>query len=298
MAGVAYVYKRIWNAEVVIDPNGVLPFNGYRHPIHDKSNPYYQVKWHGTTQAGEELGTAMDSDKDGTTLPFQVTVVSASNSDKRTTAAGMVHSVCLIGNSVSSIARYVNGLETPKTTLEVVAMNGTTDVLSTRFYTSVFHAFACEWGTGATHDAEGDITIEAPADTDLLTIKATFNESNGGTLHFLDGDDVHIHHVRISPTAALAAGDGASVVATWSGFGHTLNDSNIVDCTDTFTYIHYGGEYISMSEVGDFPRESTLAGKVVLTEKLIANAKALEIEVVIETQHKPKLYPVGVNPDT
>ncbi len=296
MAGVAYVYKRLWNAEVVIDPNGVLPFNGYRHPIHGSSNPHYHVKWHGTTQAAEELGTAMASDKDGTTTPFQITVVSSSASDKRTTAAGMVHSVGLIGNSVSSIARYMNGLETPKTTVEVVAMNGTADVLSTRYYTSVFHAFACEWGTGATHDAEGAITIESPANTTLLTIAATYNESDGGTIHFLDGDEIHVHRVSIKPTATVAAGDGASLVATWSGMGHTLNDSNIVDCTDTFTYMHYdqGLEY---HDAEDFPRESTLAGKVVLSEKLIANAQPMEIHVTIETQQK-KLYPVGVNPDT
>jgi hypothetical protein len=295
MAGVAYVYKRLWNAEVVIDANEVLPFNGYRHPIHGRTNPHYQIRWHGTTQADEELGTAPTSDKDGQTTPFQVTVVSSDVGDKRTTAAGYVHSVCLVGNSVKSIENYIAGLETPKTTLEVVAMNGTTDVLSVRYYTNLWGLFACEWGTGATHDAEGNITAESPANTTLLTIAATFNESEGCTLHFLDGDEVTTHHVRISPTAALAAGDGASVVNTWSGFDHTLNDATIPYITDTYTYIHYGGEYRSHQALDDFPRQSTLTGKVVVSEKLIANAKALEIEVVFETQAK-KMYPININP--
>ncbi|MCP4585306.1 hypothetical protein [Pseudoalteromonas sp.] len=295
MAGVAYVYKRLWNAEVVIDPNLVLPFKGYRYVVHGSSNPHYHVKWHGTTQAGEELGTAMDSDKDGTTTPFQITVVSSSNSDKRTTSTGMVHSVCLIGNSVKSIANYVNGKEEAKTTLEVVAMNGTTDVLSTRYYTSVFHAFACEWGTGATHDAEGNITIESPANTTLLTIAATYNESDGGTIHFVDKEEVKIYSVAIKPTATVAAGDGASLVFTWSGMSHTLNDSNIVDCTDTFTYMHYdqGLKYVGEDS---FPRQATKAGKVVLSEKLIANAQPMEIEAIIECCFC-KLHPINVNPD-
>jgi len=293
MAGVAYVYKRLWNPEVVIDANNVL-IDKSRQLIHGKSTPTFQVKWHGATQADEELGTAMASDKDGTTTPFQITVVSASASDKRTTAAGMVHSVALIGNSVSSIARYQNGLEIPRTTVEVVAMNGTADVLSTRYYTSVFHAYACEWGTGATHDAEGAITIESPANTTLLTIAATYNESNGGTLHFVDGDMVKVHSVRISPTDALAAGDGATLTITSSGFGHILNDSNIVDNTNFYAYVHYGDKSPRMGDemVG---RKATSAAKMVLSEQLIANTQPIEIDCFIQTQHK-HMYPVNVSP--
>lgn len=298
MAGVAYNYIRLWNPEIVIDANNVLPRSS-RQDI-DMGNgrlekiPTFHVKWHGSTQADEQLGTAMNSDKDGQTTPFQLTVVSSDVGDKRTTAAGFVHSVAVIGNSVASIADYSNGIETPKTTVEVFAMNGTTDVTSVRYYTNVIHAYACEWGTGATHDAEGNITIESPANTALLTITTTYNESNGGTIHFCDGDEVRVKKVRIRPTAALAAGDGASLVMTWSGMEHTLNDSNIVDCTDTYSYIHYGAD--SMVYVDDrsmFARSSTLTGKVVLSEKLIANTQPMEIECVIQTQKK-KLLPVNI----
>ena len=294
MAGVAYVYKRLWNPEVVIDANNVL-IDDSRQLIHGKSTPTFQVKWHGTTQAAEELGTAPSSDKDGTTTPYQVVVVSSSASDDRGNAAGMVHSVALIGNSVSSIQRYLNGFETPKTTVEVFEMNGVADVTSTRYYTNVIHAYACEWGTGATHDAEGAITVEAPPNTTLLAISATYNESEGGTIHFVDGDLVRTHSVRIAPTAAVAAGDGASVLTTWSGFGHTLNDSNIVDAVDTYTYIHYGGEYNNMTGMDMVGRKATKAAKVVLSAKLIANAQPLEIEVFIQTQNK-HMYPVNVSP--
>jgi hypothetical protein len=294
MAGVAYVYKRLWNPEIVIDVNNVL-IDKARQLMHGKSTPTFQVKWHGATQAAEELGTAMDSDKDGTTTPFQLTVVSSDVGDKRTTAAGFVHSIAVIGNSVSNIGRYTTGLETPKTTVEVFAMNGTTDVLSVRYYTSVFHAYAIEWGTGATHDAEGAITIESPANTTLLQIAATYNESNGGTIHFVDGDMVKIHRVRIAPTAALAAGDGASLLTTWSGFGHTLNDSNIVDAVDTYTYIHYGGQFLSHADICKIGRKATKAAKVVLSEKLVANTQPLEISAIIQTQHK-HMYPVNINP--
>ncbi len=61
-------------------------------------------------------------------------------------------------------------------------MNGTTDVTTERYYLREMHAYSSDWGSGG-HDAEGDITIEEPADTDLLTISATFNESNGGTIY-------------------------------------------------------------------------------------------------------------------
>lgn len=295
MAGPVYNYIRLWNPEIVIDANNVLPRSS-RQAINGKFRPTWHVKWHGSTQAGEQLGGAMDSDKDGTTTPFQITVVSSSATDKRTTAAGAVHSVALVGNSVASIADYQNGIETPKTTVEVVAMNGTTDVLSTRYYTNISHAYACEWGTAATHDAEGDITIESPADTDLLTIKATYNESNGGTIHFNTGDEVNVKKVRIAPTATLAAGDGASLSLTWSGMEHTLNDANVIDCTDTYTYIHYGQEYFVEDHISEITRYATSAGKVVLTETLIANTQPLEIECILQTQTK-RLYPVNIVSD-
>ena len=196
MAGPVYVKKRLWNPELIIDTNSVLP-NELKQTIRGYNIPTYSIKWTGTPQAGEELGTAADSVKDGSTTPFVVTVVSSSNSDKRTTAAGMAHSVALIGVSVSAAEGKRLDVSNAKSTVEVVSMNGTTDVTATRYWLWVDHAYVCEWGTGATHDAEGDITIESPADTDLLTIKATYNESNGGVWHFPAGKKVKMRYVKL-----------------------------------------------------------------------------------------------------
>ena len=284
MAGIAYVYKRLWNPDLVIDANSVLP-RGVRQAINKEFRPTYHIKWHGTTQAGEELGTAGASVKDGTTTPFQITVVSSHASDDRDTAAGMVHSVALIGISVSSVAAYKAG-ETPRTTVEVVAMNGTTDVLSTRYYLWVDHAYACEWGTGATHDAEGNITIESPANTALLTITATFNESDGGVWHFLTGSKVITTRVKFRPTATLAAGDGVVLTGTFTGFDKALNDSNLTDNTDTYTYMHYGGGQEQSPEM--FSRYATVASKCLWSEALVANAKAINIEIVQQTGRSPR----------
>jgi len=285
MAGIAYVYKRLWNPDIVVDPDGILP-RGARQAINGDNRPTYHIKWHGTTQAAEELGTAASSVKDGTTTPFQITVVSSSASDDRDTAAGMVHSVALIGISVASIQNYKMGTETPKTTVEVVHMNGTTDVLSTRYYLWVDHAYACEWGTGATHDAEGNITIESPANTTLITILATYNESNGGAWHFKEGAEVKTVAVNFANTATLTAGDGVAVLGTFTGFDKILNDSNITDSVDTYSHMHYGEQIEYKPSL--FSRYATKASKVVWSEKLIANAKAIDIEIVQQTPRSPR----------
>ena len=294
MAGIAYVYKRLWNPEVFIDTNGVIT-DKCRKAINGENKPFYHIKWHGGTQAGEELGTAASSVKDGTTTPFQITVVSDQANDSRSVAAGFVHSVALIGVSTESTTAYTewlaNGTTTtlgqagrPKSTVEVVTMNGTTDVLSTRYYLWVDHAYACEWGTGATHDAEGNITIESPANTTLLTITATYNESNGGVWHFPPGAQVKTEFVRFMPTAALAAGDGVALTATYSGFDKELNDSNITDCTDAYTYIHYGGSEGIVHKGSIVPRYATKASKVLWSEALIANTQSINIEIIQSTQ--------------
>jgi hypothetical protein len=296
MAGIAYVYKRLWNPDLVIDANGVLP-RGARQAINGKNRPTYHIKWHGTTQADEELGTAPTSAKDGTTTPFQLTVVSSDVGDNRSTAAGYVHSVAVIGISTNSIAGYNQWLldstttegwaGRPQSTVEVFAMNGTTDVLSTRYYLWVDHVYACEWGTGATHDAEGNITVESPANTTLLTLAATYNEGEGGRWHFKEGAEVRTDLIRIANTATLAAGDGVSVLGTFTGFDKQLNDSNIIDKVDTYSYIHYGGEKVFDKSEELFSRYATRASTCIWTEKLIANAKAIDIEIVQSTNRSP-----------
>ena len=293
MAGIAYSFKRLYNPEVFIDDNNVIPHKCRK--LHDERyHPLYHLKWHGTTiaAAAEELGTAANSVKDGTATPFQVTVVSSDVGDKRTTAAGFVHSVALIGVSTTTVADYnewlTNGTTTvigkrgrPRSTVEVVAMNGTTDVLSQRFYLWLDGLYACEWGTGATHDAEGNITAESPANTALLTIAATYNECNGGTWHFPPNVEVVTEHINIVSRDTLAAGDGVAVSNTTKGFDHELNDSNITDNSDVFTYIHYGNANPSfVLQHGTISRYATKAATATWKEVLIGNAQVMDIEII------------------
>ena len=283
MGGPVYSMKRLWNPDLVIDANNVLPRKCIRYVYGHTHTMYYQ-KWLGTTQAGEEMGTAADSAKDGTTTPFPIIVVSASALDDRGNAAGTVHSVALIGISVASILDYQNGVETPLKTVEVVAMDGQTDVNSTRQWLWCDHAYACEWGTGATHDAEGDITIESPVNVDLLTIKATFNESNGGIWHCRAGDTYITRDVGIEPTAATAVADGVFVTLAYTGFDHTLNDSNVADANDFFTFILGGGIGTHHKEA-TITRYATSTAKILMSEGLIANGLVFQIETYIEVKH-------------
>lgn len=248
---------------------------------------WYEIKWQGTTQAAdEELGTALTSAKVGTTTPFQVTVVSTDVGDDRGNTAGFVHSVALIGLSVSSAAAYTAG-ETPKTTVEVIAMDGTTDVLSTRYYVWLDHIYACEWGTGATHDAEGNITAESPANTTLITLAATFNEGEGGTWHFQEGSILTTELVRTTPTATLAAGDGVVVMATYKFFNHDLDDENLSDLFIRYPYIHYGSEIHT--------REKDMVPRYVNTDKATcrwseadtANTPVIDIQILQQATRVP-----------
>jgi hypothetical protein len=136
-----------------------------------------------------EIGSAADSALDGTTTPVQLIVVSSSATDTDT-SVGNVRAVHLIGLTVASATDYINGVEKPVYSVEEVRMNGTTNVTTTRYYVRVMHAYAIEWGTGgggATHDAEGNITIENPENTTKIGIDAGDNDSNNTIIYIGDG---------------------------------------------------------------------------------------------------------------
>lgn len=286
MAGPVYVYKRLWNPEIVVDPDGILP-NKCKRFINNRQDTTYVMRWVGATQAAaEEFGTAVASEKDGTTTPFQITVKSSDALDDRGNAAGMVHSIALIGLSVANVQAYTVGEETPKTTVEVIHMDGLTNVLSTRYYLWVDHAYACEWGTGATHDAEGNITIESPALTVLFQITATYNESNGGTWHFPTGKWVRTQDVYVMPTSSMAVADGIGVTALYSGFDQALNDSNIVDGTEYYTWI-FGGNAPLLAIDKGVARYTTSAAKVTWKEILLANSMTFDVTVFMTLHDQP-----------
>jgi len=119
MAGIAYVKKRLYNPELIVDPDGVLPMK-LRQTNIKGANPIYYINWYGTTEAGEELGTAKTATKDGTTTPYLVNVVSSSAlDDYDDTATSGCRAVAIIGPSVSSVAAYTAG-EVPLATVEVL----------------------------------------------------------------------------------------------------------------------------------------------------------------------------------
>ena len=284
MVGITYVRKRLYNPEVLVDPTGIFGLNGRILKQQDPEGtlePMFEVKWTGATQAGEELGTAANSVKDGTTTPFLCTVVSAAVTDINT-SIGHVRAVALIGVSVT--AAELNGDATinrdakPKTTVEVVLMNGTTDVLSTRYYLWVDHAYAVNWGSGGA-DASAAITIESPANTALLTIAITQNESNGGSWHFPTDKSVHTHHVSITPTATFAAGDGVVLTATWTVLDNLLNtDADLA--VDYFAYTSAGGSVSEGAGLDILHRKTTASTKCLWSEALITNSIVYDLHII------------------
>lgn len=303
MAGIAYVRKRLYNPEVLIDPNGIFDFpehlGGPGAMLRMRNadgvyDPLYEIKWTSATQAGEELGTPKTATKDGTTTPYIVNIVCASALDDRGNAAGTVHSVAIVGVSTSSLADYAAWIADPtseegdrgkpRTTVEVIETNGIADVLGTRFMIWTDAAYACEWGTGATNDAEGDIDVEAPTGTVLIKILAGQNEGEGGAWHFPPYRNVHTTHVTVNPTATFAAGDGCVLSAAYTSFDQVLNaapDHNI----DYYTYTSDGGSVDQSGNMDLIHRFTTLDSVVTWTETLIANSIVYSLHIVQELHH-------------
>ena len=277
------MYVRLYNPgrECIFgDSTGVLP--NYLETYYGTTNQkprFIEVKWIGTTQvAAEELGTAANAVKDGTTTPFQITVVSSQANDLDA-ATGDARKVAIIGVSVSSIAAYGAG-EKATLGVEVVNLNGVSDVLTSRWYLKVIHAYCCDWGsTGG--DAVGNITIESPANTTLLTIAAGYNESNGGTLYFAEGDSVLVDTIRILPTVTLAAGDGTTVQTTEAGFENAYNDESDF-AVDYYTYMHYGAPGEIVRDAWLAYRLATKAASLLLAEIYIAHGIASKIQIGIK----------------
>lgn len=293
MAGIAYVRKRLYNPEILVDPDEIFGENGWILKNEDAGgdlNPLYEITWTGATQAGaEELGTVKTNTKDGTTTPYLVNIVSADALDDRDNAAGTVHSVAIIGISTNSLAGYIAWQRKPKSaagqagkprsTVEVIHTNGIADVLGTRYMIWTDAAYACEWGTGATNDAEGNIDVEAPTGTVQIRIPAGQNEGMGGQWHFPPGRGVHTEHATVNPTATFAAGDGCVLSGTFTSFDQANNaapDLNV----DYFTYTSDGGSVDQSSAIDVILRKTTINSSVVWAEALIANSIVYAIHLV------------------
>ena len=291
MAGIAYVKKRLWNPELLIDPNEIFGTHGQLLKQWDEHkqrySPIYHITWTGATQAGEELGTAATSAKDGTTTPYIVNLVSAGATDDRDNAAGAVHSVALVGVSTNSIEGYTKWQDDPNSkegklgkplaTVEVVAMDGATDALGTRYWIWLDAIYACEWGTGAT-DAAGNIDAEAPTGTVLIRLLAGSNEGEGGRWHFPPDRHVVTYHTTIMPTATFAAGDGVVLDGAYTSFDQSNNSDPDLN-VDYYTYTSAGGSVGTPQEEHGIARHTTINSQVIWTETLIANSIVYHIKI-------------------
>lgn len=289
MAGPVYVKIRYYNPPkdcIINDTSNVLQLDRYYKD--GKKRPFFEILWVGASQADEELGTTANSVKDGTTTPFQITVVSAQANDTDA-GTGDARKVALIGVTVGSGGIYYalgsshKDYETPKLTVEVVNLNGTTDVLTQRYYLRLIHAYVCDWGSGGA-DAKGDITIESPADTDLQTITATYNESNGCVLFFPKDYSVKLDMVRIHPQDnSVAAADGIMLQLDEYAFENTLyTDPDI----PTDSYVAFAPNNVDIDrDAWPLYRLTTLQSKLTFTELLIANSQTYKIHCTMLVKH-------------
>ena len=289
MAAPAHVKIRLYNPGrdcIYGDTSNVLP-NYLEKPIAGlrKKYRYFEILHVGEAPNGAELGTAANATKDGTTTPFQVTVVSAAATDVDT-SVGHVRKVALIGVTVSDADGRALNVSRAKLTVEVVNMNGTTDVVASRWYLrEPIAAYACHWGSGGA-DAADAITIESPANTTLLTIAQAANESNGGTLYFADGDMVRHDYINIQPYATQAAADGLTISLTYKGFDQTLNqDPDMM--VDYYTHLATRSvPSMPMRPCRLVPEMARLTNSLLLTGTLIANAITYKVHIGIQLHNK------------
>jgi len=287
MAGIAYVKKRLWNPELIVDPTGLLP-NRLVQNISGKHHHAYEITWKGATQAGEELGTAATSVKVGTTTPFLVTVVSA-HADDTNAADKDVRAVALIGITTNSIAGYQawnkDGISTregrdgkPLSTVEVVLMNGVADVLATRYFIWLDAIYAVNWGSGG-QDAAGNITAESPANTNLLVLLAGQNEGEGGVWHFPPDHYVTTEHIHITPTEVFAATTGVVLQSEFTGFEQATNTDPDLDI-DYYQYTTPSLDAVYTRETT--ARRSTISSKCLWKETIVFASKAVFLNIIQE----------------
>lgn len=259
------------------------------------------IYWEGATQAAaEELGLAVTAAKDGTTTPFQIIAVSAGAGDADT-AGGHIRKLAIIGLTTNSLAGYAAYLAAPNTpagkagkpilSVEVMNMNGIADVTSVRFYLRCpIKAYAIDWGSGG-DDASAAITIEAPANTALLTIVITQNESNGCTFWFPKDTDVLVEqgNFNINDATLTGQGDGILVSITESSFEDGVGvDFPVVNVTANAYAPNKHVESIWMN-----PKKTTSLDGVstlVIKEVLVGNTETCSVEIMIHLTFPPEYF--------
>lgn len=192
--------------------------------------------------------------------------------------------MALIGLTVRDVQKFLKGssdrdYENPKLTVEVINMNGTTNVNTNLYYLRVCHVFACDWGSGD-DDAAGNITVEYPENTALLTIAANYNESNASVLYFHAHQEVlwDYFDLQLADTS-IAAADGIQISCTENGFEDELNDdadlaiTYITDiCDRRLPHVYPYSPWIT-------PRIATNQAYLTFKEILIANSQTYQIHI-------------------
>lgn len=307
MAGIAYVKIRLWNipkTHIFGDTEGIL--GNLQTDIHDDDHrgrkPVITVYWEGATQAGaEELGLAPTAAKDGTTTVFQVLVKSAAATDIDTTG-GHVRKVAVIGMTTNSQAGYDSYLLDPTTpvgkagrpveSIEVLNMNGTTDVTSSRFYLRTpVHFYGIQWGSGG-DDASAAIILQAPALTTLLTIAINQNESGGCTLWFPKDTEITIDqgNFNVNDATLTGQGDGMMVAFTQNLFDDFSAGADFIVTNITVNAYnpnrHIETIWLHPRKTGSLDAVANL----VVTEVLVGNSETCSIEFDIHLDFPPEYY--------
>lgn len=273
----------------------------HHQPGHKPNQPFFLIFWEGATQAAaEELGLARDNAKDGTTTPFQIIAVSAGAGDADT-GAGHVRKIAVIGLTTNSVAGYAAYLANPNTpagkagkpilSVEVMNMNGVTDVTSVRFYLrEPIKAYAIQWGSGGA-DASAAITIEAPANTTLIQIAITQNESNACTLWFPKDTDVFIEqgNFNVNDATLTGQGDGMMVSITELSF----EDGSDPDFPVTNITVNAYNPNRHIEAIWVAPKKTTTldgVSNLVIKEVLVGNTETCSIEMMVHLDFPPEYY--------
>lgn len=307
MAGIAYVKIRLWNipkVHIFGDTEGIL--GNLQTDIHGDEHrgrkPVITVYWEGATQAAaEELGLAPTAGKDGTGTVFQIIAVSAGAGDDDT-SGGHIRKLAVIGLTTNSQAGYDAYLLNPNTpagkagkpilSVEVMNMAGVVDVTSTRFYLRTpIHAYAIQWGSGG-DDASAAITIEAPANTALLTIVIAQNESGGCTLWFPKETEISIDQGNFNVNDATLTGQGDGIMTTFTQ--NNFEDFSVgADFKATNITVNAYNPNHHVETIWFHPRKTgSLDGvaNLVVTEVLVGNTETCSIEFDIHLDFPDEYY--------
>ena len=171
-------------------------------------------------------------------------------------------------------------------------MAGVADVTSTRFYLRTpIHAYGIQWGSGG-DDASAAITIEAPANTALLTIVINQNESGGCTLWFPKETEISIDQGNFNVNDATLTGQGDGVMTTF-----TQNDfvdfSVGADFKTTNITVNAYNPNHHVETIWFHPRKTgSLDGvaNLVVTEVLVGNTETCSIEFDIHLDFPDEYY--------